>query len=939
VVSLHNKNKLPGFISCGARKDWPHAPNVFPTLRAIRVNREALMADPEVKMLMSDLMELVEDVSVTTPVDAVPAGDEPQDDRLVQMEVVEENRSQFAVLETEESNDEPDDDDDDDDDDDGDDPDVVRGRAGSTSYDEKVFDDDSDDERRWSNELWETNARESAEEARKAAKRTAKKLTAPAAPAAAQGDAPAAAQGDAPAAARGGAPAAPTAARGAPTAPAAVSEASTAAHEAPTASAPAPAAARGARGVPTAPSAAAQGALTAPAQKAPASFPAPAAARGARGASQPDSVPAAAPAAAQSGDGDESEPELQVGMIISADDNLVVKKGTFGQILSIEPSKQFGLVEWETSNGGRKLGAPKQAPERVAFEGRFKYIVEDPEELLPLAQRSGLPAVASLHGQPLFEEDAEEVDRTGCFLTHAVPDFGALQPGAFLTKQLGFASGYIYSGDLRVRKPSSASAGGLNNSDAQTETTGTHPLVPRLRPGQVFFEYKGINSEGMIPSVGVDEMYVFVGVVEEYQLQNPIAPGAASKVHAPALLGYRFKRCRVDGTHKLCWQQATSRSIEHEPADVLVSAIKLTRSTARNVYVVDGDHAMIFGNALFDMFNDVLCASSLYAAHREHGLLSVSAAIRGETPADVLVRAGQSYLHNLPGPLLKKLLISIHAQLLYAVASSFQRQYEGVAKASPAMVLEITKSHANRNAAELATLRKHVLWMLTELEPAKLRELMMEVTAKIPELTRAAHNTLNLPAKARGQVQDEIQGPREAPNMPPPPAKKPKTTHATTPGAGGLSLDDMIRTGKGGTKPKAPSPEDAAAPTPASDLAAQLAAQLQKFPSEEKLNSLTSQVTKLQENLNKETLRADREQQRADGEAAKADALRNELAALRARLDSSSTDAAAAKSQGQDALVKALNSEIESLRRQNAGLIMLLGDDKASAASILSGVR
>jgi len=88
-------------------------------------------------MLMSDLMELVEDVSVTTPVDldAVPAGDEAQDDRLVQMEVVEENRSQYAVLETEESNDEPDDDDDDDDDDDRDDRAVVRGRAGSTSYD------------------------------------------------------------------------------------------------------------------------------------------------------------------------------------------------------------------------------------------------------------------------------------------------------------------------------------------------------------------------------------------------------------------------------------------------------------------------------------------------------------------------------------------------------------------------------------------------------------------------------------------------------------------------------------------------------------------------------------------------------------------------------------------------------------------------------------
>ena len=60
--------------------------------------------------------------------------------------------------------------------------------------------------------------------------------------------------------------------------------------------------------------------------------------------------------------------ELQVGMIIKADDNTVVKKGTFGKIVSLEHGKEFGLVEWELANLGKPPGTPPTR-ERIALEG------------------------------------------------------------------------------------------------------------------------------------------------------------------------------------------------------------------------------------------------------------------------------------------------------------------------------------------------------------------------------------------------------------------------------------------------------------------------------------------------------------------------------------------------------------------------------------------
>ena len=42
----------------------------------------------------------------------------------------------------------------------------------------------------------------------------------------------------------------------------------------------------------------------------------------------------------------------------------------------------------------------------------------------------------------------------------------------------------------------------------------------RLKFGQVFFEYRSLNSEGMVPAAGIEEMFVYVGVAEEYELAH-----------------------------------------------------------------------------------------------------------------------------------------------------------------------------------------------------------------------------------------------------------------------------------------------------------------------------------------------------------------------------------------------------------------------------------
>ena len=81
--------------------------------------------------------------------------------------------------------------------------------------------------------------------------------------------------------------------------------------------------------------------------------------------------------------------------------------------------------------------------------------------------------------------------------------------------------------------------------------------------------------------------------------------------------------------------------MEHEPSEVVLSAMQISDK----VYVVEGDTSLIFGKELswelFEEVNKVLTASSLFAAHREHGLFNLSYEKNGvKTAVDAVLRNG-----------------------------------------------------------------------------------------------------------------------------------------------------------------------------------------------------------------------------------------------------------------------------------------------------------
>ena len=241
-------------------------------------------------------------------------------------------------------------------------------------------------------------------------------------------------------------------------------------------------------------------------------------------------------------DDKDSDPPIEKGAVICANDDTVVKKGIYGKVVDVEPDGKFGTVQWELPNGGVLLnnlkGPPK--PERVAFEGRFKYIVEEPSELHPLGLRSGLGAVASLCGEPLFTSPLHLLDRTSGVLSHVVPDLGLLQEGTFLKKQAGFSRAYMYSSSVYEL----TSKGDVSLVDDEVDDDLVIPeddddlsRLRRLSVGQVFFEYK-LNSEGKIVSGGLDEMYVYVGLGEEYELHKPTPPESDGKVRSDVCVSH-----------------------------------------------------------------------------------------------------------------------------------------------------------------------------------------------------------------------------------------------------------------------------------------------------------------------------------------------------------------------------------------------------------------
>ena len=550
-------------------------------------------------------------------------------------------------------------------------------------------------------------------------------------------------------------------------------------------------------------------------------------------------------------------------------------------------------------------------------------MVEDPIELKPLALRSSLGAVASMHGKPLLR-DTKKVLRTGV-PTHILPDLSLLQSGTALAKSAGFTSAYMYSGTLHESTASVATM--LSDDDDDSDEEEDPSLLAsarRLRLGQPLFTYKGTPSEQ------VEEMISFVGYLEEYEPKKPLTETSPPHVRAPVAVGYKFKRTMVNKKATLCWLQGASRSLEHEESEVVLTAIHLTDT----VYVVEGSTEELLGKDYLASLNRVLSSSSLFAAHREHGLL------QSTSPVSTLTSLARGALAKKPTEKLETLLIALHAQMFYAVAHQFTRKFASMAKMAGSIIAETHRELLQALAEAAVLAHKQCLWLLAaRMNKDDLKALLLKVNQQVPTLQKAATAALKLPKKAAGTIQDEMEGAGDL-------AKQAAAAGRTRKAAGG-----------GGGKAASPTKEAKDAPTKrpkgleelmsasqsqgrhTAELAEQMRRQQGKFVSLE-------DVEALREEKRAETLRADREQQRADAAEQRAASLDKELSSLRSKLDEQSLAARSAASASASAssseasiedhpVVKQLRSQITFLERQNSAMLLMVGGDRPSAASLL----
>ena len=355
----------------------------------------------------------------------------------------------------------------------------------------------------------------------------------------------------------------------------------------------------------------------------------------------------------------------------------------------------------------------------------------------------------------------------------------------------------------------------------------------------------------------------------------------------------------------------------------------------------------IFGTDLQDAVNKVLSASTLFSAHREHQLFRMS-------PVSSLESFDRGRMVSKSDADLRTLLISVHAQLLYAVAQTFESRFKSVKKASPTMRAEVKRDFDAACVAETSNLRKHLLWLLRSMQATKLRNLMTSVMDKLPQLQMAAFGSIDLPCEVSAQLQDEIDG-----------ADKRRNGRGDAAGRkANLNLKPSPKKDennpRGGKKQKPPTSLDqllvgggtSAAETPPNGLstaqfASQLAASLHRLPDSDelrtaKLASETERADREQQRADREQQRADREQQRADREQQRADTLqgltdglRSDLATLRTSSDASSV-ASSSTPEKDSAQVRQLESEIAFLRKQVIGLTLLMGGDKNAAAGVFN---
>ena len=141
---------------------------------------------------------------------------------------------------------------------------------------------------------------------------------------------------------------------------------------------------------------------------------------------------------------------------------------------------------------------------------------------------------------------------------------------------------------------------------------------------------------------------------EEFDFKKPTEPETSNEIRKPVLFGFRFKRSVHRGASTISFLSGTSKAYEHSMDEVVLSCVHVNETT----YVVDADTNEIFGHELLGAFSEVIATSSLFAAHRERGMLCV-------TPKDAFAKLellSKGDLASKDPTIIETVLITLYAQ-------------------------------------------------------------------------------------------------------------------------------------------------------------------------------------------------------------------------------------------------------------------------------------
>ena len=645
-------------------------------------------------------------------------------------------------------------------------------------------------------------------------------------------------------------------------------------------------------------------------------------------------------------------PKLTMGDVVE-EKTVTRKSGTKGTVLltRVEGNKEFTTFRWENVGAGEPIGERPEAEELQTHGHGALIKLQIVDAPLPMALRSGLGAVAYLHGTSLNTDDLI-ISRANVPLTHMITDWGTCASNTFV-KEMGGTSSFVYPA-LYTK------ALGLVDDEMDGGLQPRTSCVLRL--GQTFFNYLPDRSqdEPCIPSSGVTEGYVFLGLAEPCQFSTVTASDASDEIDPTVakLVCVKFK-VTTEGTPKrpvLKFMAPHGKSFETDPTKVQLACVPLCGS-----HIVTVDDSGHYGKAFEVQIAKLLQCMPFFAPHRKHDLIPCSEGLHG--PAWDTEGVARQLSMPLTGAWSDAELVALiranRAVVANGTVEMFSSMFKGASSASVSYKKDIETQLATRMQTNLDFLNRHLTFLLAFRagEPldkqvaAQLKKLFATAHESNGELIQHANSLLSLPptggmgqhtapGAAAGLAPPKASGgrsrkgplglgkPSPSKDTPPQPANKRERK-----GGAGLGLFDVM---SGGSSASTASPN---IPPPTSVLAGMAA-----IADMNDVGKLRSAKEKAEEELTVKSrelvvqhARAEAATALAARETKRANAAEEALEKLRASQTSSSGDSAV-KLAVAEANVTRLERELNiSSKRVSAMMLNLMGD-KEGAAKLMGDV-